>query len=202
MDTQAIEGNRMSDVHNSGGQKSWESMKVPGLRPSMSMSDLVNHIENCISEQMTSGSLPSEKASECQDMLENIAQVLLSDTHCATGLDEKSLMKKVNSLCCLLQDPVMVSSAQVDGENCYEVADRGKNVCFDLVNDSTHAKASYIMRAPEANFKDGPGCKQAPTLPRKDSLGDLLHHLPRIASLPKFPKFLFDIAEDDEYQST
>ncbi|KAI3444055.1 hypothetical protein Pfo_000720 [Paulownia fortunei] len=202
MDTQAIEGNRVSDEHDSGGQKGWESLKVPGLRPSMSMSDLVNHIETCISEQMTSGSLPSDKASECQDMLENIAQVLLSDNHCATGLDEKSLMKRVNSLCCLLQDPVIASGAQVDGENRYEVADRGKNVCFDLMNDFTPEKAGNIIQAPEGNFKDTPGCKQAPAMPRKDSLGDLLLHLPRIASLPKFPKFLFGIAEDDECQAT
>ncbi|KAL0340190.1 UNVERIFIED_CONTAM: hypothetical protein Sradi_4535800 [Sesamum radiatum] len=202
MDTQAIEGNRMGDEQDSGGRKSWESLKVPGLHPSMSMSDLVNHIGNCISEQMTSGSLPLEKATECQDMLENIAQVMLSDNHCATGLDEKSLMKKVNSLCCLLQDPAIASSSQVDGENRLEVADRGKNVYFDLMDDSTHEKANNITHAPEGNLKDGPGCKQAPSMTRKDSFGDLLLHLPRIASLPKFPKFLFGIAEDDEYQAT
>ncbi|KAL0359891.1 UNVERIFIED_CONTAM: hypothetical protein Sangu_0838500 [Sesamum angustifolium] len=202
MDTQAIEGNRMGDEQDSGGRKSWESFKVPGLHPSMSMSDLVNHIGNCISEQMTSGSLPLEKATECQDMLENIAQVMLSDNHCATGLDEKSLMKKVNSLCCLLQDPAIASSSQVDGENRLEVADRGKNVYFDLMDDSTHEKANNITHAPEGNLKDGPGCKQAPSMTRKDSFGDLLLHLPRIASLPKFPKFLFGIAEDDEYQAT
>ncbi|KAK6156659.1 hypothetical protein DH2020_010907 [Rehmannia glutinosa] len=185
MDTQAIEGNRISDEHDYGGHKTLESLKVPGLRPSMSMSDLVNHIENHISEQMTCGSLPSARASECQDMLENISQVLLNDTNCATGLDEKSLMKKVNSLCCLLQQ-----DSVVDGENRCEVSDRGKNVCFDLVNDSTH-------ETPEGSI-----IKQAPALPRRDSLGDLLLHLPRIASLPKFPKFLFGIAEDDEYRST
>ncbi|KAK6156649.1 hypothetical protein DH2020_010897 [Rehmannia glutinosa] len=159
MDTQAIEGNRISDEHDYGGHKTLESLKVPGLRPSM--------------------------ASECQDMLENISQVLLNDTNCATGLDEKSLMKKVNSLCCLLQQ-----DSVVDGENRCEVSDRGKNVCFDLVNDSTH-------ETPEGSI-----IKQAPALPRRDSLGDLLLHLPRIASLPKFPKFLFGIAEDDEYRST
>ncbi|KAL8040899.1 hypothetical protein ABFX02_10G129900 [Erythranthe guttata] len=176
MDTQAMEG-----------QKSRDSLKIQGLRPSMSMSDLVNHIENCISEQMTSGNLPSETASECHDMLENIAQVLLSDNNCATGLDEKSLMKKVNSLCCLLQDPVTASN---DGENHYKTADnRGKNVCFDSVSDScTNEKVS------DGNLKQA-----APGLTRKDSLSDLLSHLPSIASLPKLPKFLFGIEEDGEY---
>ncbi|KAK4404381.1 hypothetical protein Sango_0806700 [Sesamum angolense] len=170
MDTQAIEGNRMGDEQDSGGRKSWESLK--------------------------------RRQQNAKDMLENIAQVMLSDNHCATGLDEKSLMKKVNSLCCLLQDPVIASSSQVDGENRLEVADRGKNVYFDLMDDSTHEKANNITHAPEGNLKDGPGCKQAPSMTRKDSFGDLLLHLPRIASLPKFPKFLFGIAEDDEYQAT
>lgn len=194
MDTHAIEGNRKSMKHDSGG-----------LRPSMSMTDLMNHIGNCISEQMTSGSLPSAKASECHDMLENITQVLLSDTQCSTGLDERSLMKKVNSLCSLLQDPVIASSALADGENRNEVGDPAKIVYFDLVNDScihsTHEKTSNMMQAPGANFEDGPGGKQAPGLPRKDSFSELLLHLPRIASLPKFSNLLYGIAEDDEYQS-
>lgn len=183
---------------DSGGPKSWESLKVPGLRPSMSMTDLMNHIGNCISEQVTSGSLPSAKASECHDMIENISQVLLSDTHCSTGLDERSLMKKVNSLCSLLQDPAIASSALVDGENRNQVADPAKNVYFDLTNDSvhsTHEKTSNIMQVPEVNFGDGVG------LPRKDSFSDLLLHLPRIASLPRFSNLLYGIAEGEEYQS-
>ncbi|KAL6525400.1 hypothetical protein OROHE_015707 [Orobanche hederae] len=181
MDAQAIEGNGTNDAHDYGGRKTLEPLKVPGVRPSMSMSDLVNHIENRISEQMVSGGFLSAKASECQDMLENIAQVLLNDTQCLTGLDETSLMKKVNSLCCLLQDPVVDSSAQDDGESHCEPAGRGKSVCFDLVNDSC---TNNIMGT---------------AIPRRDSLGDLLLHLPRIASLPKFSKFLFGIVEDDEF---
>ncbi|PIN06096.1 hypothetical protein CDL12_21362 [Handroanthus impetiginosus] len=175
MDTQAIDGNRISNKHDSGGQKSWESLKVPGMRPSMSMTDLVNHIE----KQVASGSLPSDMASECQGMLENVAQVLLSDTHCATGLDEKSLMKKVNSLCCLLQDPVTSANAQLDGESRCEVTDHGKTISFDVTNNSTHQKANNVVLLPEGNFKDGPGCKQSPAMPRRDSFSDLLLHLPR-----------------------
>ncbi|KAL1548920.1 hypothetical protein AAHA92_17095 [Salvia divinorum] len=196
-DTQAIEGSRKSIEHDSGGSKNWESLKVPGLRPSMSVTDLVNHIGNCISEQMTSGSLPSAKASECHDMLENISQVLLSDTHSLAGLDERSLMKKVNSLCSLLQDPAISSSALVDGENHNQVADPAKNVYFDLVNDTVHSTHEKTMQASEVHFTDGPG----PGLPRKDSLSDLLLHLPRIASLPRFSNLLNGIAEGEEYQS-
>lgn len=98
MDTQAIEGGRKTIEHDYGGPKKWELLKVPELCPSMSMTDLMNHIGNCISEQVTSGSLLSAKASECHDMLVNISQVLLSDTHCSTGLDERSLMKNKFSI--------------------------------------------------------------------------------------------------------
>lgn len=187
MDMHAIEGNQIR--HDSGG-----------LRPSMSMTDLMSHIGNCISEQMTSGSLPSAKASECHDILDNISQVLLSDSQCSTALDERSLMKKVNSLCSLLQDPAIASSALADGENRNEVADPAKSVYFDLVDDSIHS-SNIMQTAPVANFEDGTGSKQAPGLPRKDSFSDLLLHLPRIASLPRFSNFLCGIAEDDEYQS-
>lgn len=157
----------------------------------MSMTDLVNHIGNCISEQVTSGNLPSAKASECHEMLENISQVWLSDTHCSTGLDERSLMKKVNSLCSLLHDPAMASN---DGESPTQVGDPTRNVYFDLTTDSTYEKSSSIMQGTKVNFADGP------SLPRKDSFSDLLLHLPRIASLPKFSNFLYGIAEDEEYQ--
>ncbi|KAK6151544.1 hypothetical protein DH2020_014179 [Rehmannia glutinosa] len=125
IDAHAIEGDKIISKLDTEGPKSRSPLKAPKLHPSMSMSDLVNHVGNCISEQITSGSLPSDKASECQDLLENIAQVLLSDTQYATSLDEKSLMKKVNSLCCLLQDPVVDSSGQVNGEKCDEGAVMG-----------------------------------------------------------------------------
>lgn len=184
MDTQTIAGNRTSDEHDSGEQKCRESVKASGLRPSMSMEDFMKHIGNCF---------PDDQSKE---FMENI-QMLLSDTHSASSvnLDEKSLMKKVNSLCCLLQDPAIAPSAQVDGVNSNEVADSGRNVFFDLTNGSTHENSSTMMQAPEGSSAGG---KVAPAMPRRDSLGDLLNYLPRIASLPKFSK-LFGIGEDDEY---
>lgn len=200
-DTLGIEGSSMNDEHIVGEQGSGEPSKLPGLRPSMSMSDLVNHIENCISGQMTSGSLSSDRASEYQHMLEDISHDLLSDTTCATGLDERSLMKKVNSLCCLLQDPALTSSAQVNGDNWPDVsaANCGKNVFIDLTNDAAHEKTSSIVQAPEGgNFYNSLDFKPASSMSRKDSFGDLLLHLPSIASLPRFPKLLSGIAEDDE----
>lgn len=134
MDTLAIEGNRTLPEKDSDVQKTRrEPMEVLGMRPSMSINDFVNHIGNCISEQVTCGSLPSDKALECQDTLENIAQVLLNDSSPSTGLDEKSLLRKVDSLCCLLQDPALASDAQANGENMSQIllTDTQSAMCLD-----------------------------------------------------------------------
>lgn len=157
-------------------QRDWEQIKVPGLRQSMSMSDLVNHIGHCISERMASGNSPCRReALECQDMLENIAQALLSDAQFTTASDEKTLMSRVNSLCCLLQDPATAPNVQVDCESQLQGLDDRKHI---QASESMHENAAGSMS-------------------RKDSFGDLLLSLPRITSLPKF---LFDISEDDENQ--
>ncbi|XP_042056781.1 uncharacterized protein LOC121801367 [Salvia splendens] len=125
---------------------------------------------------------------------------MLSDsTHCLAGLDERSLMKKVDSLCCLLQDPAISSSALVDGENRNQVADPAKNIYFDLANDAVNSTHEKTEQAMEVDSADGPWPGHG--LPRKDSLSDLLLHLPRIASLPRFSNLLYGIAEGEEYQS-
>lgn len=186
MDTRAIEGNGSSETVNSRGLRNWNQIKVPGLHPSMSMSDLMSHIENCISEQITSGNPSSaNQQSEYQDMLEDIAQYLLSDNQLTTASDENSLMTRVNSLCCLLQkDPSTLQQSQADGESCVEGPAGGKG----------------IAPGPEEDVKDNLNGKQAQGMSRKDSFGELLLHLPRIASLPKF---LFNISEEDgESQSS
>jgi len=84
----------------------WSQLKVPGLRPSMSVDDLVNHLGNCISEQITSGN-PALANNEVptKETLEGIAQYLLGDTQGppVSASDERSLMARVDSLCCLIQ---------------------------------------------------------------------------------------------------
>ncbi|XP_039051274.1 uncharacterized protein LOC120192596 [Hibiscus syriacus] len=98
--------------------RNWDQIKVPGPNPSMSMNDLMNHIEQCLSEQMTFGNPSSENRPD-QEMLEEIAQYLFSDAQFATASDEKSLMARVNSLCCLLQkDGTKGTNSQAKGENC------------------------------------------------------------------------------------
>lgn len=190
MDTRAVGKNANSVGYDSHGLRNLEQLKVPGLRPSMSMTDLVSHIETCISQQINSGNLQSDEALECKGMLEDIAQMWLSDTQCATASDEKSLMKKVNSLCCLLQDPTASHEPNLNGENHLQ-----KPV---QPNDASSSSACENKGNDEENDKDFAGGKPTPSIPRIDSFGDLLLHLPRIASLPKF---LFNIAEDDENQA-
>jgi hypothetical protein len=72
----------------------------------MSVDDLVNHLGNCISEQITSGN-PALANNEVptKETLEGIAQYLLGDTQGppVSASDERSLMARVDSLCCLIQ---------------------------------------------------------------------------------------------------
>ncbi|XP_022867962.1 uncharacterized protein LOC111387625, partial [Olea europaea var. sylvestris] len=113
MATGAIEQNGTCEGHAYLQQRSWEQLKVQDLHPSMLMGDLENHIESCILEQVTTGIVPSDKTPEFWDVMENIKQDLLSDTQSTTFLDEKSLLKKVDSLSSLLQDPGTSSSTKV-----------------------------------------------------------------------------------------
>ncbi|XP_018498515.2 uncharacterized protein LOC103929234 isoform X2 [Pyrus x bretschneideri] len=192
MDAQAIEGNGSSEAVDSRGGRNWEQIKVPGLQPSMSMSDIMSHIGNCISEQMTSGNLPSaDQQSEYQDMLEGIAQYLLSDTQFTTASDEKSLMSRVNSLCCLLQKDPAAAQTQVDGDSHVEGSGNGSDVRPIYTPDN---KSGADVKDSEEGVSDG---KKASGMSRKDSFAELLFHLPRIASLPSLPKVLFNISEED-----
>ncbi|GAB4853636.1 hypothetical protein Ancab_017827 [Ancistrocladus abbreviatus] len=189
MDMHAIEGIGSGEADSLMREKSWEQLMMQGLRPSMSMTDLVNHIGNCISGQVSSENLScTEEGSESRKILEDVAQHLLSDSQLTTVSDEKSLMSRVNSLCSLLQkDTTPVQGVQVPGESGFEEPDAGK-----------HAHHIELMHARGDDGQDFSSCKQAPAMSRKDSYGDLLLHLPRIASLPKF---LFDISEDGENQA-
>ncbi|KAF8033728.1 hypothetical protein BT93_C0094 [Corymbia citriodora subsp. variegata] len=182
MDARVIEGNGNHDGLEIKAIRNWDQIKVPGLHPSMSMSDLMNHIGNCITEQMGSGS-SDDDGSGCQEILEDIAQYLLSDTQSATASDEKSLMARVNSLCCLLQKDTTTVQNLAGGESCEEKAKDVKDAASSGFNNNPLAN----VKAPEEDIKPA-------GMSRKDSFGELLLHLPRIASLPKF---LFNISEED-----
>ncbi|KAK7354265.1 hypothetical protein VNO80_19724 [Phaseolus coccineus] len=178
MDCSSIEGSTSSET-DSKGPRSRDQINLPGLRPSMSVSDFIGQIELCLSEQITSGNPPfSDGGTEYKEILEDIAQHLLNDNQAAATSDEKSLMSRVNSLCCLLQkDPLTVQNSHFTEDSTVEGPDEGKDV-----------------KPAEEELRDVSGGKQALGMSRKDSFSDLLLHLPRIASLPKF---LFNISEED-----
>lgn len=182
MDARVIEGNGTRDGLEIKAMRNWDQIKVPGLHPSMSMSDLMNHIGNCITEQMGSGNT-SNDGSGCPEILEDIAQYLLSDTQSTMASDEKSLMARVNSLCCLLQKDTTPVQNLAGGESCE-----------DKPKDTKDAAPSGVNSNPLANFKALEEESKPAGMSRKDSFGELLLHLPRIASLPNF---LFNISEED-----
>lgn len=192
MDAREIEENRSTKV--TGKPINWEQIKVPGLHPSMSMSDLVNHIGHHITEQMASTKTPfvDDGSEEYQAMLDDIAQYLLSDNQLSATSDEVSLMSRVNSLCCLLQkEPVQ--SSQTNGENY----DGPNNKDDAQLKDNAELRDGKNIEEQTHIQPTDSGSIQASAMSRKDSYGELLLHLPRIASLPKF---LFDISDGDEGQ--
>ncbi|XP_051115898.1 uncharacterized protein LOC127241050 isoform X2 [Andrographis paniculata] len=169
--------------------RNWEQIKVPGMKPSMSMSDLVSHLENRISEQGTSSNPNlSNEEWESLEILDNINQCLFSDFQGMPESDEKSLMARVNSLCCLLQKDgdAAAGSNKHDNDNVED----GPTV---EGNQANNASAGSELKVGEQSQGAGGG-----GMSRKDSLNDLLLNLPRIASLPQF---LFNISEEMEGES-
>ncbi|XP_042376056.1 uncharacterized protein LOC121969846 isoform X1 [Zingiber officinale] len=159
-------------------QNSWDQLKASGLKPSMSVSDFVSQLEQCISEQITSGNPHlSGATAPAKVMLEELVQHLFSDSQVPAS-DENCVMTKVNSFCSLLQKDVgVVQSQQMKGAST--------SACAGVLhNDSLE----------HTSVQEDIGTKNATGMPRRDSFGELLMHLPRIASLRQF---LFDIAEED-----
>lgn len=187
MDTSVIEGIRSGGVDELRSLSRWDQIKVPGLHPSMSMSDLVNHIENRISEHRTSSNFTlSTDERESLEILEEISRCLLTDSQfAASTTDEKSIMSRVNSLCCLLQkDPPTVQDLPVksDGFTADSMANRRVDASNSLSTSVSGTKIEESSIAKDENED----CKKAPGMSRKDSVGELLLNLPRIASLPQF----------------
>lgn len=187
MDTAVIEEIQSTRGDELRSLSRWDQIKVPGLHPSMSMSDLVNHIEHRISEHRTSSNFTlSTDEWESLEILEEISRCLLTDAQfTAPTTDEKSIMSRVNSLCCLLQkDPPTVQDAPVKSENCAPDAMASKGV-----NESNFLSASASGTKGEDSSvteDETEDCKKAPGISRKDSVGELLLNLPRITSLPQF----------------
>lgn len=154
-----------------------DQVRVQGLHSSMSMSDLVSHLEQRVSEQ--GNTALSNDDWESLEILDDINRCLFSDVQEMQDSDEKSLMSRVNSLCCLLQkEPQTKVEKYTDAE---QKADKYK---------STGTSSSGYKTEDDRSDED-----QGLGMSRKDSVGELLLNLPRIASLPQF---LFNISEDHE----
>lgn len=172
-------GANVVDSEITSNERCGDELRVPGPKPSLFVSNVVRQLEQCISEQITpDNSHLSGPAVPDRAALEEVVQCLFSDSQ-ASASDEKSLMKKVNSFCSLLQKDVStVQSQQMNGGTTLS----GGNV---VQNDSSEEQVLVKQDPPE----------KVSGMSRKDSFGDLLMHLPRIASLPQF---LFNIVEDEE----
>ncbi|KAB2611574.1 hypothetical protein D8674_019606 [Pyrus ussuriensis x Pyrus communis] len=156
----------------------FNQIKVPGLPSSMSVSDFVSHIGNCI----------SGKEQPSSDMLEEITQYLFSDSQLPLPSDEQSLMSRVNSLYCLLQkDPSTDLNLQARSDDWSNGNNGRKAAETNSASASAYeSKPVEGFPAPKGEPKDDSGDKQEVTIPRRDSFGELLLNLPRIASLPHF----------------
>ncbi|RVW89321.1 hypothetical protein CK203_045428 [Vitis vinifera] len=188
MDTHVIEENGSIGTEGPKWLNNLCQIKVPGLHSSMSMSDLVSHIGHCLSEQTSSCNpiFPSDEPLN-QDILEQITQYMFNDAQLSSASDEQSIMSRVNSLCCLLQnEPAAVQNFQVKSENGTDTAGDGSIGELNPIAASCESKTAGDFPTPNDETNDVSSCKQPPAMSRKDSVGELLVNLPRIASLPQF----------------
>ncbi|KAL8149649.1 uncharacterized protein LOC141706425 [Apium graveolens] len=181
-----IEANEINEGQDIPRLKNHELSKVSSLHQSMS-ADPLNHIEHHISEQMA-----SEKISKCKDMLDDIAHHFLNDTQTVTAFDEKSLMSRVNSLCSLLQEPVVDSKYNLDGKT--NMNEHNKFEPESMCNTTPASMFEIGTLGQRKDIMDFTSCKQ-PNMPRKDSFGDLLLNLHRSGS---FSNILAKILEDGD----
>ncbi|RLM80958.1 uncharacterized protein C2845_PM12G29480 [Panicum miliaceum] len=151
----------------------WNQLKVPGLRASISVKDLVNHLGNCIGEQRSAGDPPlANNEGQSTEVLEGLVQYLFSGH---TGVD---------SLYSLLEKDTVSSTIPKP-----ECSDGGNIGVIQVDSDGSDEE---LNSSPARNTAGG---TEMPVISRKDSFGELLLNLPRIASIPQF---LFNIPEDSD----
>lgn len=162
-------------------------MEMPGLNSSVSMSNLVSHIGDCLSEQ-TSSCNPTFASNEppSKDIVEQVSQYLFNDAQLTSASDERFIMSRVSSLCCLLQnEPERAQNLQL--KNTTGNRRTGKS---SPIAASCESKTAVDFLTVKNETEDVSSCRHPPVMSRKDSVGELLLNLPRIGSLPQF---LFNI---------
>ncbi|XP_075479739.1 uncharacterized protein LOC142520580 [Primulina tabacum] len=176
----------------------WDQIRAPGLHSSMSMSDLVSHLESRISEHGTSSNpVLSSEDWHSLEILDDINRCLFSDLQNMPDSDEKLLMSRVNSLCCLLQKDsaaVSYSESKNDINPNFSFEQKRTDESYSVGASTSECRSGVL----HDEYNETSGYNQAPAMSRKDSVGELLLNLPRIASLPQF---LFNISEDLESQA-
>ncbi|EOA16289.1 hypothetical protein CARUB_v10004435mg [Capsella rubella] len=151
-----------------------DQIKVPGIHQSMSVSDFVGLLSDS-----AGGSLP-----EHMEKFEIMKQQLLSDNIQFEAPDERSLMPRVNSLFNLLyKDPNVPANSQLNTE-----------ISVGLKSEPNDLKGIVSDNNNNNRVLDPASSSKPQGMLRKDSFSDLLLHLPRITSLPKF---LSNISEED-----
>ncbi|XP_022934532.1 uncharacterized protein LOC111441679 [Cucurbita moschata] len=82
------------ELRNHGSESSglfnkWDQVIVPGIRPSMSVSDFFSHIEHCLSQQMTrTGYMFSEENQQSREGTEGLTRYLFGDSEHASDSGE------------------------------------------------------------------------------------------------------------------
>ncbi|CAN6239186.1 unnamed protein product [Urochloa humidicola] len=162
----------------------WNQLKVLGLRASISVEDLVNHLGNR-GEQRNAGDPPlTNNEEQSKEVLEGLVQYLFSDTQGPPTSDDKYLMARVDSLYSLLEKDTAPSTISKP-----ECSDGGNIGIIQVDSDGSDEE---FNSSPARNTGEG---TERPAISRKDSFGELLLNLPRIASIPQF---LFHIPEDSD----
>ncbi|CAJ1970713.1 unnamed protein product [Sphenostylis stenocarpa] len=117
-------------------------------------------------------------------------------TRNGNGPRDADVMSRVNSLYCLLQKDTFAaedSSTMTRSGNGFD-ADEGGKVGASNSNSTQLSPGKTKVADLDSQPDDASGCKQGGIgISRKESAGDLLLNLPRIASLPQF---LFQMSED------
>jgi hypothetical protein len=133
----------------------WNQFKVPGLKASISMEDLVNHLGNCRADQRSVGEIPlTINDRKSKEVLEDLVQYLFSDTHSLPASDDKYLMARVDSLYSLLEKD-MVPDVMRKPENSDDIGINQMN--SDGFEEELNSSLAEV--------------KEPLTISRKDSFG-------------------------------
>ncbi|XP_038718566.1 uncharacterized protein LOC120011513 [Tripterygium wilfordii] len=197
-----------------------DQIQMSESHQSVEMNDPVSVIGNCISEQKSSGNpAPLLGNSQCRPFLEKVTHLLLGDSQLMSTSDEQSVMSKANSFCSLLQMDPGTTQISIPAEQSATL--RINSLCFPLQKDPTVAEnlESKVRTVQDAQIDENKNLRdtqsvnesagedkisrdfpsqvsddmQGGAMSREDSIEELLHNLPRIASLQEF---LFDITEE------